>query len=155
MLPASSPIQGVKILPLKMVSNERGWLTEIQRRDDPNFPGFGQAYVTSTYPGIVKAWYKHYQQVDQIIIIAGSIKLVLYDARENSSSYSKIDVMVLEATEPRLIQIPPGVWHGFRADGRQPALLLHINSQPFIFEKPDEDRLPPDSEFIPYSWSSP
>lgn len=127
---------------------------EIQRRDDPNYSGFGQAYMTYTYPGIVKAWYRHHQQIDQIIIIAGSIKLVLYDTRENSSSYNNVNVIGVDSTDPRLIQIPTGVWHGFQANGKQPTLILHINSQPYL-EQPDEDRLPPDSELIPYSWLSP
>lgn len=153
MLPIEPLIQDVKILPLKVVSNERGWLMEVQRRDDPSFPGFGQTYMTSTYPGIVKAWYRHHQQIDQIIVIAGSIKLVLYDTRENSLSCNSIDVLIVEATYPRLIQIPLGVWHGFQASGEETALLLHLNSQPFMFEKPDEDRLPPDSSSVPYSWS--
>jgi dTDP-4-dehydrorhamnose 3,5-epimerase len=145
-------IRDVKNQALKVVANERGWLLEVQRRDDAIFPGFGQTYLTSTYPGIVKAWYRHHHQIDQITVISGNIKLVLYDAREHSPSYSNIDVFVIDDTNPRLIQIPPGIWHGFQALGGQAALLLHLNSQPFIFDRPDEDRLPPDSDSIPYSW---
>jgi dTDP-4-dehydrorhamnose 3,5-epimerase len=51
---------------------------EIQRADDKIFPGFGQVYITSTLPGIVKAWYRHTTQIDQIAVIVGLLKLVLY-----------------------------------------------------------------------------
>ena len=39
-------IEGVRIVSLKLLPNERGRLLEIQRNDDEGFPGFGQTYVT-------------------------------------------------------------------------------------------------------------
>ena len=40
-------IDGVRVVPLKLIRNERGRLIEVQRRDDAHFLGFGQAYVTT------------------------------------------------------------------------------------------------------------
>src|SRR5262245_26942622 len=59
-------MQGVFIKPLKLLPNARGHLMEVQRRDDAEFPGFGQAYVTQTFRGVVKAWYRHRLQIDQL-----------------------------------------------------------------------------------------
>ena len=38
-------IEGVCVVPLKLIRNERGRLVEIQRHDDSHFLGFGQAYI--------------------------------------------------------------------------------------------------------------
>jgi dTDP-4-dehydrorhamnose 3,5-epimerase len=53
---------------------------------------------------------------------------------------------------PKLVQIPPGIWHGFQAMGETEALALHLNTEPFCFDAPDEERLPSHTELIPYRW---
>lgn len=145
-------IEGVQVCPLKLIPNERGRLMEVQRVDDPWFPGFGQAYITSTFPGVIKAWYRHAIQVDQITVIKGLLKLVLYDSRENSDTSGQLDTIILGELAPKLVQIPPGIWHGFQAIGEQETFALHLNTVAFKIEEPDEERLPVNSEQIPYQW---
>lgn len=145
-------IEGVSITELKLAPNERGRLMEVQRCDDPGFPGFGQVYVTETFSGVVKAWYRHKQQADQIAPISGLVKLVLFDDREDSASRGAVQEIILGELAPRLVLIPPMVWHGFKALGERSAFLLHINDRPFDFGQPDEERLKADDARIPYSW---
>ena len=47
-------IDGVILKPLKTIPDERGFLMEILRKDDPFFKEFGQVYLTVVYPGVVK-----------------------------------------------------------------------------------------------------
>ena len=42
----------------RRVVNQRGDLLEVLRSDDPEFPSVGQAYLTTTFPGVVRAWYR-------------------------------------------------------------------------------------------------
>jgi dTDP-4-dehydrorhamnose 3,5-epimerase len=147
-------IDGVIVKPLKVVRNERGHLMEIQRNDEESYPGFGQAYVTSTLPGVVKAWYRHHKQIDQIALVKGELLLVLYDSRPDSDSFQKIQVIHMTESDPLLVQIPTEIWHGFQARGNEPAFLVHLNSIAFSFGETDEDRLPPDDTSIPYDWPS-
>ncbi len=145
-------IEGVEVCPLKLLPNEKGRLMEIQRADDKIFPGFGQVYITSTLPGIVKAWYRHTTQIDQIAVMVGLLKLVLYDDRETSPTRGKINTIFLGELAPKLVQIPPGIWHGFQTIGEREAFALHLNSVAFQADAPDEDRLPYDTNIIPYQW---
>jgi dTDP-4-dehydrorhamnose 3,5-epimerase len=145
-------IDGVRIVRLKRVVNARGHLTEVQRKDDEHYVGFGQAYVTCTLPGVTKAWYRHHQQIDQIALISGAATVVLFDDRPDSPSAGQTVQCALSDESPALVQIPPGVWHGFRAGGPAPLYLLHLNSIAQDAGDPDEDRLPPDSTAIPYVW---
>ncbi|MDJ0582175.1 dTDP-4-dehydrorhamnose 3,5-epimerase family protein [Crocosphaera sp.] len=145
-------IKGVKVLPLKLLPNERGRLMEVQRADDPDFPGFAQAYITSTFPGVIKAWYKHQVQMDQITIVKGLLKLVLFDEREDSPTQGKVDIIILGELAPKLVQIPPEIWHGFQAIGQEETFALHLNSVAFNHETPDEERIPYNSDKIPYQW---
>jgi dTDP-4-dehydrorhamnose 3,5-epimerase len=145
-------IDGVRIVHLKKVVNDRGHLMEVQRGDDDHFVGFGQAYVTCTLPGIVKAWYRHHLQIDQIALVRGEAVVVLFDDRQHSPSAGRTIECILSDDAPALVQIPPGVWHGFQARGPEPLYLLHLNSIAQNVGDPDEDRLPPDSPAIPYAW---
>lgn len=148
----NAPINGVIVQDLKMVVNERGRLMEIQRRDDKFFPGFGQVYVTQSFSGVVKAWYRHTKQVDQIAAITGLVKLVLYDDRAESPTCNCVNEVMFGELAPRLVLIPPLVWHGFKAVGGSSAFLLHLNDQPYNFDAPDEERRPADDPRIPYTW---
>ncbi len=145
-------IDGVVVKPLKLLPNTRGRLMEVQRRDDTEFPGFGQVYVTQSFPGVIKAWYRHRDQVDQIAAITGLVKLVLYDDREASPTHGMVSEIMMGELVPRLVLIPQRVWHGFQAVGETSAFLLHLNSEPFIPDAPDEERLDPDDPSIPYTW---
>jgi dTDP-4-dehydrorhamnose 3,5-epimerase len=113
---------------------------------------FAQVYLTSTYPGVVKAWYRHHHQVDQIASLSGLVRLVLYDGREDSPTFRVVQEIYLGELAPRLVRIPPGVWHGFQAVGTAEAFLLHLNSRAFDPDHPDEDRLDAHDPQIPFAW---
>jgi len=149
---AGSAIDGVRVIALKVIPNERGRLMEIQRRDDVHFLGFGQVYLTATLPGVIKAWYRHREQFDQLAVARGLLKLALYDARADSPTRGAVQVIHLGEAAPQLVQVPPGIWHGFQAMGATEALALHLNTEPFRFDAPDEERLPTHSDVVPYRW---
>jgi dTDP-4-dehydrorhamnose 3,5-epimerase len=144
-------IHGVRVHPLKLLPNERGRLMEVQRSDEPGFPGYAQSYITSTLPGVIKAWYRHHRQVDQMTVVTGLLKLVLYDGRDDSPTRGRLNEIIIGEVAPRLVLIPPGVWHGFQAIGRE-TFCLHLNTVAWKAEDTDEDRLPVDDPSIPYKW---
>ena len=145
-------IDGVKIIKLKKNTNEKGFLMEVQRNNSDEYLGFGDAYITSTKSKIVKAWYKHTHQTDQIAVINGTFKLVLFDVRKQSISKNIIQEIVLDEMQPILVQIPPGIWHGFQNIGNIDAVLLHMNTVPFDAENMDEEKLSIQNAIIPYIW---
>ena len=57
---------------------------EIVRRDDEVHAKFGRVYITTAYPGVVKAWHFDKVQTDNFSCLHGMIKLALYDNRYNS-----------------------------------------------------------------------
>src|SRR3989304_1842175 len=137
-------IEGVKTKQLRQVADERGWLTEIMRSDWEQFQKFGQVYVTAAYPQVVKAWHMHKKQTDNITCIKGMIKLVLYDGRTKSKTKGERNLL--------LVHIPTEVWHGFKTISEDHALILNVPTELYDYKKPDEHRLPPDTDRIPYDW---
>lgn len=145
-------IKDVEIKKLKFMPDERGWLIEILRCDDEIFEKFGQVYITTAYSGVVKAWHYHKKQTDNFTCIKGMMKVVLYDARENSETYKEINEFFIGEKNPLLIKVPPVVYHGFKAIGDETAYFLSVPTLPYNREEPDEYRLSPDSDKIPYNW---
>jgi dTDP-4-dehydrorhamnose 3,5-epimerase len=145
-------IKGVKTKNLKVIPDERGRLMEILRSDDNLFLKFGQVYMTTTYPEVVKAWHKHEKQADNVACIQGMIKLVLYDPRKNSSTYKEVNQFLVGVHNPMLIQIPAGVYHGWMCVSTEEAVVINIPTEAYDYEHPDEQRLDPHKNDIPYDW---
>jgi dTDP-4-dehydrorhamnose 3,5-epimerase len=145
-------IEGVVIKNLRVIPDERGWLMEILRCDDKIFAGFGQVYVTTAYPGVVKGWHYHRKQVDNFTCIRGMMKVALYDGRDDSPTYKKITELFVGDRNPVLVTVPPFVYHGFKAIGTETAYFVNIPTLPYNYAQPDEFRLSPDTGEIPYDW---
>lgn len=146
-------IEGVKIKELKVIPDERGRLMEILRADDDLFIRFGQVYLTTLYPGVVKAWHYHQKQVDHLTVIAGMAKLVLYDPRKGSLTYNQVQELFMGVHHPLLVQIPSLVYHGFKGISSEEALILNCPTEVYHYDQPDEYRIDPHQNDIPYDWT--
>ena len=145
-------IDGVAVKKLKVVSDERGWLTEILRNDDPAFRKFGQVYATTAYPGVVKAWHCHKKQWDNFACVNGMMKVALWDSRPESPTYRVINEFFVGIHNPCLITVPPLVYHGFKCIGKDIAFFVNVPSETYNYKKPDDIRLAPNSKKIDYDW---
>lgn len=145
-------IEGVKVKKLKVIPDERGRLMEMLRSDDEVFEKFGQVYMTTTYPNVVKAWHFHKKQSDNLVCVHGMIKLVLYDQRDNSSTFKSVSEFYLGVHNPLLIHIPPDVCHGWMCISQEEAIIVNMPSEVYSYDRPDEHRIDPHDNDIPYDW---
>jgi dTDP-4-dehydrorhamnose 3,5-epimerase len=144
-------IHGVEIHPLRQIPDERGKIMHMLRRDDPWFREFGEVYFSMVFPGVIKGWHLHRRMTLNYAVPVGAIKLVLYDPRENSPTHGDLQVMFIGEDNYQLVQIPPGVWNGFKGIGVKPAYVANCASEP---HDPEEiARLDPFSPTIPFDWS--
>ena len=145
-------IEGVKVKKLKVIPDERGRLMEILRNDDEIFEKFGQVYMTTAKPQVVKAWHHHKLQTDNFTCVHGKMRLALYDAREDSPTYKEIMDFDIDLENPILVQIPPGVYHGFKCISDEEALVINTVTKPYNYKNPDEYRVDAYENDIPYDW---
>jgi dTDP-4-dehydrorhamnose 3,5-epimerase len=125
---------------------------ELLRCDDEIFERFGQVYVTTGLPGVVKAWHYHKKQTDNLAVVHGMVKIVLCDGRKRSSTYREVNEFFTGIHNPILIKIPPLVFHGFKCIGETEAIIINCPTRPYNSAKPDEFRLPAHTKSIPYKW---
>ncbi|HON57957.1 MAG TPA: dTDP-4-dehydrorhamnose 3,5-epimerase family protein [Smithella sp.] len=146
-------INGVTVKKLKVIPDERGRLMEILRADDEIFEKFGQVYMTTAYPGVVKAWHYHKKQADNMTVVKGMMKIVLFDGRRKSPTYGEINEIFAGVYNPVLVHIPALVYHGFKCISEEEALVINIPTEVYNYEKPDEYRLDAHKSSIQYDWS--
>ena len=143
-------INGVLVVPLKQIPDERGKIMHMLRRDDPHFEHFGEIYFSVVYPGVVKGWHLHTKMTLNYAVPLGMIKLVLYDERDESSTKGQLLELFIGEDNYCLVKIPPMVWNGFKGIGTKPALVANC---PTIPHDPEEIvRVDPFSKKIPYDW---
>jgi len=150
---AQKIIEGVRLKTLKVIPDERGRLMEILRSDDDIFESFGQVYMTTAYPGVVKAWHYHKKQDDHFAVLQGMMKVALYDPRKGSPTKGEVNVFFIGEHNPMLIKIPRLVYHGFKCISEYESIVVNIPSEVYSYKQPDEYRLDPHSKEIPYDWS--
>ena len=145
-------IEGVNVKKLKVIPDERGQLMEILRCDEDIFMKFGQVYMTTAKPGVVKAWHYHKRQDDNFTCVHGKMRLALYDARKNSPTHGEVNDFVISLDDPMLVTIPKLVYHGFKCVSECEAIVINTPTRPYDREKPDEYRIDPYENKIPYDW---
>lgn len=150
---AKTLIDGVKIKKLTVIPDERGRLMEMMRSDDDVFEKFGQMYLTTAYPGVVKAWHYHKKQDDHFVCVKGMMKVVLYDSRAESPTYGCVNEFFMGDHNPILLKIPKFVYHGFKCISETEAMIINCPTELYNYNEPDEFRVDPYDNVIPYDWN--
>jgi len=136
-------IQGLEIIPLQVNLDDRGYLFEIIHNYD--MPKFGQVYIVGDpVRGTIRAFHKHEILWDYFCIVKGSAKFIFVDDREDSKTYKEQETVILSEKVPKMVIIPPGVYHGWMSL-EDDTIMVSVGSELYDKEKPDEIRIPPDS----------
>lgn len=144
-------IDGVQLKDLRNIVTRNGLTTEFYRDDWALWDGRPRQMLHVTFrANAVSAWHCHEHQRDNIFVADGSLRLVLYDARPDSPTNGKLNVLNLSRACPMLVAIPPKIWHGIQNLENTTSSMINFFDRAYVYEDPDEWRLPPDTDQIPY-----
>lgn len=143
-------IDGVQIIPLKRIPDERGTIMHMMRADDPHFKQFGEIYFATVYRDVVKAWHWHREMTLNYACIFGRIKLVLYDDRPTSPTRGELMEIFLGPENYSLVIIPPEVWNGHK--GLADPYSIVANQCTHVHDPRRSERISPFDSHIPYEW---
>ncbi len=143
-------IDGVQVVPLRRIPDERGTIFHMMRSSDEHFSQFGEIYFSSIYQGVVKGWHRHRDMTLNYACIVGRIKLVLYDDRENSPTRGELMELFLGPDNYVLTIIPPEVWNGFKGLSDPHAIVANCCTH--SHDPSRSSRMDPFDNSIPYDW---
>ena len=143
-------IDGVKVVPLRRIPDERGTVMHMLRSTDPHFTQFGEIYFSTVYKDVVKGWHRHQQMTLNYACVSGRVKLAMYDDRPESPTQGALAEVFLGPDEYSLVIIPPGIWNGFKGMSDPHAIMANCATHPH--NPAGSERLDPFNNQIPYDW---
>jgi dTDP-4-dehydrorhamnose 3,5-epimerase len=134
-------LKGIRIKPISRLPDERGFFCEVMRNDWKNLfeeDVIAQANLSFTYPNIIRAWHRHLKgQTDYFLALKGSIKIGIFDEKTK-----EVNEVISSSLNLQVVRVPGNYWHGFKALGDKPAMLLYFTTNLYDSANPDEERRP-------------
>jgi dTDP-4-dehydrorhamnose 3,5-epimerase len=147
-------IEGIRIAPIAVWPDDRGYFLEVQRIGKGLAAGFpaasSQISAAVNYPGIIKAFHYHLHQTDCWTPVAGMLQVALADLRRDSPTFGVRNTLYVGELRPWQILIPPGVAHGYKVIGRVPSVLVYMTDR--FYDPSDEGRIAHNDDGINYDW---
>lgn len=144
-------IEGVVLKPLKQFVDDRGAVMRVFRNYDHDID-INEVYISRVNHGIVKGWKRHHKMTQRFVVPYGSMKLVLFDNRDNSATKGNfMEVILDEKDNYSQLTVPSGVWYSFGCKSSDYALMINVADM--IHEDNEADVLPLKNDVINYSWS--
>jgi len=147
-------IEGVRVAPATLWSDDRGYFLEIVRLGRGLPAGFPpestQVSAALSYPGAIKAFHFHRRQTDFWTVTEGMLQVALVDLRPGSPTFAKKNTLYVGALRPWQILIPPGIGHGYKVIGTGPAMLVYLTDR--FYDPSDEGRIAYNDAGIAYDW---
>ncbi len=151
---SSDLIAGVKVDQMQLWPDDRGYFLEVARLGQglsKDFPHAStQISAALSYPGTIKAFHFHRHQTDCWAPVQGMLQVALVDLRRHSATHGVRNTLYLGTLRSWQLLIPPGVAHGYKVIGRDPALLVYMTNR--LYDPADEGRIPYNDPRIQYDW---
>jgi len=136
--PGKATIDGVIVRDLTVHLDGRGEVTELWSKSWMK-DGIGQVehvYQSATDHGVVKCWHLHEVHTDHFTVTRGKLQVSMADLRPDSPTFRHVNSLFLGSLRPRLVKIPPGIMHGWKAL-TAPEVLV-VNGQSHVYDAADE-----------------
>lgn len=89
-------------------------------------------------------------------MVSGLVKIVVFDGRNDSPSFGRLNEFTVSEKNPGLLTIPPNLYHGWKNIGTTEAIIINMPTRMYNYEVPDALDLPWDCEaatrIVPYRW---
>lgn len=139
----SPTIGGVILKELNPLVDGRGDVIELWSRPWVEKEGFvvpEHCYQSATDFGVTKCWHLHAIHTDQFTVTRGKLQVLLVDIREKSPTFGHVNSVFLGTQRPRLLKIPPGIMHGWKALTAPEVIVVNFQSHVYVAE--DEFKYP-------------
>mgnify|MGYP001579861740 FL=1 len=136
-------IEGTILKDLNALPDGRGDVIELWSKPWVEKEGYlmpEHCYQSATDYGVTKCWHLHAIHTDQFTVTRGKLQVVLVAIRPDSPPFGHSNSVFMGVQRPRLLKIPPGVMHGWKA--LTPPEVIVVNFQSHVYDSSDEFKFP-------------
>jgi dTDP-4-dehydrorhamnose 3,5-epimerase len=137
-------LDDVQVISLARIPVEGGDVMHAMKASDVGYNGFGEAYFSWVYNGVVKAWKLHQRMTLNLVVPVGEVRFVFW----LSSVPSVFREECIGGAQYARLTVPPGIWFGFQGLVEPQSLVLNIAD---IEHDPDE-ALKKETDEIHFDW---
>ena len=149
-------IEGLVVQPVSLWPDDRGYFLEVIRMGKGaagQFPASSTQVSTAlSFPGTIKAFHIHKHQTDYWSPVTGMLQVALVDLRAGSRTHGLKNTLYIGSLRPWQLLIPPGIAHGYKVIGTEPAGLVYVTDH--FYNPEDEGRIPYNNPDIQYDWET-
>jgi dTDP-4-dehydrorhamnose 3,5-epimerase len=142
-------INGLILTPMRIIDVMGGSVLRVMNTHEESCVGFGEAYFSTVEYNTIRGWKMHKEMTLNLVVPMGSIRFVVYDGRNSSSTFGNFQEFILSRSNYNRLTIPPGVWVGFQGVGVEDNILLNIANIPHDDNEVDHVPL----EEFDYNWN--
>ena len=142
-------INGLILTPMRIIDVMGGSVLRVMNTHEESCVGFGEAYFSTVEYNTIRGWKRHKEMTLNLVVPMGSIRFVVYDGRNSSSTFGNFQEFILSRSNYNRLTIPPGVWVGFQGVGVEDNILLNIANIPHDDNEVDHVPL----EEFDYNWN--
>ena len=113
-----SVIDGVQVIPLRRIPDERGTISTCCATPIRTSTSFGEIYFSTVYQGVVKGWHRHREMTLNYACISWARQARALRRARRLPDRGRADGGLPRPRQLRLVIIPPGVWNGFKGMSR-------------------------------------
>jgi dTDP-4-dehydrorhamnose 3,5-epimerase len=146
---AGQSIAGVVVEPRSMIADANGAVLHGWRVTGSSGP-VAEVYCSAVRGGAIKAWKRHRQMTQRLLVPSGRVLFVIYDSRAESATSGSIMEIESGREAYGLVIIPPMLWYGFAGIASGESII--VNSPDLIHDLTEIERLDSRTEKIPYIW---
>ena len=140
-------VDGVQLIPLRRVEDERGWFSEL-RRESLLPKRTKQTNVSFSRQGVIRGLHYHERgQDDLFVCLSGMVRVVVLD-RESGEAFTED----IGDENPVAFYIPGRHAHGFEA--LTDVLFCYHVTEEYDPDDPDEHQIPWDDPRVSQLWST-
>jgi dTDP-4-dehydrorhamnose 3,5-epimerase len=140
-------VEGVQVIPLRRVEDERGWFVELRKESRLPKPS-RQTNLSFSRAGVIRGLHYHERgQDDLFVCIEGMARVVVLD-RETGETFS----LDIGDDNPAAVYVPGYHAHGFEA--LTDVIVLYHVSEEYDPVDPDEHAVPWDDPRVKHIWST-
>tara|TARA_B100002019_G_C21128884_1_gene527208 strand:+ start:122 stop:583 length:462 start_codon:yes stop_codon:yes gene_type:complete len=113
---------------LKVIHTKKGLLRKVLDKNDKNFFGFGEAYISEINFNEVKGWKKHRNKISNFVVVHGTVKFVAWHPKKPTIFESFILNVSNKDNQYSRLCIRENIWFAFKGMENPVSRILNISN---------------------------